>query len=94
VSSTRTARGKRRRRTTRASRSRGIPDFIHATGARALSTEFLDETIGDWQPLSRRLLTREDAREIVENLTGFFRVLNEWRIAEERRTRRAISTVD
>ncbi len=38
----------------------------------------LDETISFWQPLSPRTLTREDARQIRENLTGFFRVLSKW----------------
>ncbi len=44
----------------------------------------LDETIALWQPLSARRLTREDARQIVENLKGFFGVLREWE-AEKRK---------
>src|SRR5262249_3911880 len=36
--------------------------------------DFLDETIAVWQPLSERPLTREDAREITENVVGFFSV--------------------
>jgi hypothetical protein len=51
-----------------------------------------------WQPRAKRELTREDGREIIANVTGFFRVLREWaardrsargdsgRQAEERRT--------
>jgi hypothetical protein len=42
------------------------------------SKEFLEETIQVWQPLSEEKLTEEDAREIVENLTGFFSLLRQW----------------
>ena len=38
----------------------------------------LRQTIATWQPLSERELTLEDAREIVENLTGYFGVLLRW----------------
>jgi hypothetical protein len=48
-----------------------------------LSAQFLDETIAVFQPLSQRPLSREDAREIVQNITGFFQVLSEWHAAEE-----------
>jgi len=40
--------------------------------------DFIDETICVWQKRTARQLTREDGREIIENLTGFFRVLQEW----------------
>src|ERR1700686_2054959 len=55
-----------------------------AAGAAAGSSagDFLDETIAVWQPLSQRPLTREDAREITENMVGFFSVLREWAEAE------------
>lgn len=39
---------------------------------------FLDKTIAFWQPRTARTLTREDARQMVENVTGFFQVLAEW----------------
>jgi len=45
-------------------------------------SEFLDQTIAIWQPRATRPLTREDAREIIENVTGFFAVLQEWERAE------------
>jgi hypothetical protein len=38
----------------------------------------LDKTLTVWQPRSRRNLSREDAREIAENVTGFFSILHEW----------------
>lgn len=46
--------------------------------------DFLDETIAVWQPLTIRTLTREDAREIIENMTGFFTVLRELSEAKRR----------
>ncbi len=52
----------------------------------------LDEALEVFQPRAQRELTREDAREIYVNLTGFFRVLQEWDRAErERRARDADS---
>jgi hypothetical protein len=47
-----------------------------------VSSRFLDETMATWQPLSVRPLNREDAREIVSNVFGFFRILREWERAE------------
>ena len=35
-----------------------------------------------WQPRIGRDLTDEDARQIIHNVTGFFRVLAEWSRAE------------
>jgi len=51
-------------------------------GSSALPVSFLDETIKFWQPRSERTLTREDAREMIENMTGFFNILDEWYEAE------------
>lgn len=44
--------------------------------------DMIDEAVAFWQKRSKRKLSREDGREIVENLTGFFRVLQEWDRAE------------
>lgn len=46
---------------------------------------FLDETCAFWQPLSPRPLSREDARQINENLAGFFTVLAEWKRRRQQR---------
>ena len=35
-----------------------------------------------WQPRLGRDLSREDARQIIENVTGFFAILAEWSRAE------------
>ena len=59
------------------------PDPLHAPRKPEFSDELLDETTEIWQPLSPRTLTREDAREILENVTGFFRILIEWKKKED-----------
>jgi hypothetical protein len=38
----------------------------------------LEDTIRFWQPRTSRRLTQEDARQMVENVTGFFAVLQRW----------------
>jgi len=38
----------------------------------------IDQTIAVWEPRAGRKLSREDARQISENMTGFFRVLSDW----------------
>lgn len=40
--------------------------------------ELTEHTIAVWQPRLRRRLSHEDAREIAENITGFFTILAEW----------------
>ena len=40
--------------------------------------DFIDQTIAVWQRRTERKLTREDGREIIENITGFFTILQEW----------------
>ena len=42
-----------------------------------MNRDFLRKTIEVWQPLSEKRLTEEDAREIVENMTGLFSFLIE-----------------
>lgn len=43
------------------------------------SRQLIDETIEVWQPYYDRKLTDEDAREIIENVAGFFGALMGWR---------------
>jgi hypothetical protein len=38
----------------------------------------LEETLVFWQPQTSRRLNAEDARQIIENITGFFRQLDTW----------------
>ena len=48
----------------------------------ALKNDLIDRTLEVWQPRLGRDLTREDARQIAENIVGFVEILNEWRIEE------------
>ncbi len=43
----------------------------------------IDRTRQVWQSRLGRDLSREDARQIAENITGFFAILAEWSRAEE-----------
>ena len=38
----------------------------------------LKKTVNTWQPRYQKKLTSEDARGIIENMTGFFNTLQEW----------------
>jgi hypothetical protein len=58
------------------------PESRSDQGHRSSDPAKLDETIEFWTPIARRDLTHEDARQIRENLTGFFRVLRRWDAAE------------
>jgi hypothetical protein len=42
------------------------------------SNNLIKQTYKVWQPRIRRDLTDEDARQIAENVTGFFAILAEW----------------
>jgi hypothetical protein len=48
----------------------------------AANDNLIDRTIELLQPRLPRELTREDARHIAENVTGFFSILAEWSKAE------------
>jgi hypothetical protein len=50
--------------------------------SRAANDNLIDQTIALWQSRLQRDLSREDARQIVENVTGFFNILTEWSRAE------------
>jgi hypothetical protein len=44
----------------------------------AANVNLIDRTRQVWQPRIRRNLTNDDARQISENVTGFFAILAEW----------------
>jgi hypothetical protein len=44
----------------------------------AANVDLIDRTRQVWQPRIGRNLTKEDARQISENITGFFAILSEW----------------
>jgi hypothetical protein len=48
----------------------------------AANDNLIDRTRQVWQSRIRRDLTDEDARQIAENVTGFFAILAEWSRAE------------
>jgi len=48
----------------------------------AANDNLINRTIGLWQSRGRRTLSHEDARQIVENVTGFFSILHKWSRAE------------
>ncbi len=48
----------------------------------AANDNLIDRTRKVWQPRLGRDLSREDARQIAENVTGFFSILAEWSRAE------------
>ena len=45
--------------------------------------QLIDHTLRVWQPKTARTLTLEDAREIIENVTGFVQILQEWQTADD-----------
>jgi hypothetical protein len=47
-----------------------------------LKDELIGRTHEVWQPRLGRDLSSEDARQIAENVTGFFAILAEWSRAE------------
>ena len=48
----------------------------------AANDNLIDRTLTVWKPRIGRDLSREDAREIAENVIGFFALLAEWSRAE------------
>jgi hypothetical protein len=46
-------------------------------------TRFIERTLDLWRPRSSSVLSTEDAREIAENVAGFFQILMEWQAAEQ-----------
>jgi hypothetical protein len=43
-----------------------------------LDHDFKQRTLDLWRPRTSRLLTEEDAREMADNVSGFFRLLAGW----------------
>ncbi len=57
-----------------------------AVRSRRTPRPWVDRTLEVWQPRASRPLTREDARQIAEHVTGFMRILLEWEAAERAST--------
>lgn len=60
---------------------------------RAVDDALLEKTIQLFQNRTGRTLSKEDAREMIENVTGFFRILGEWNRTEQE-LRRSDPTVE
>ena len=50
---------------------------------REVKNKSIERALDVWQPRYSWKLTCEDAREITENTTGFFRILLEWEVKEK-----------
>jgi hypothetical protein len=47
--------------------------------------DLVNHTVGVWQQRNARRLSPEDAREVINNVVGFFTLLSEWEAAEQNR---------
>ena len=50
-----------------------------------VDSEFLDQTLRVWQPLSDKPLDEEGARESIANISGFFDLLAKWEADDEKK---------
>jgi hypothetical protein len=48
------------------------------------SPELIEQTISVFESRTRRVISVEDARHAVENISGFFQVLQEWAGVEDK----------
>ena len=48
----------------------------------AVDDELIDRTLETWQPRVDHPLSRDDARQIIGNVSGFFSLLAEWAKAD------------
>ena len=48
------------------------------------SPKLIEQTIAVFKGRTGRKISKEDARQAVENISGFFRVLQEWEEAEDK----------
>ncbi|MCK9264498.1 MAG: hypothetical protein M0R18_11865 [Deltaproteobacteria bacterium] len=48
------------------------------------SPELIEQTVAVFASWTGRVISEEDARQAVENISGFFRVLQEWAEADDR----------
>lgn len=48
------------------------------------SSELIEQTISVFENRTGREISQEEARQAVENISGFFRVLQEWAEAESK----------
>ncbi|MDG4879220.1 hypothetical protein P9273_29515 [Mesorhizobium sp. WSM4935] len=56
----------------------GQLEAASSSRVRAVDDALLEKTVQLFEARTGRALTKEDARQIVENVSGFFRILAEW----------------
>ena len=49
------------------------------------SPELIEQTVSVFESRTGRVISDEDARQALENISGFFRVLQEWAEAEDKK---------
>lgn len=54
-------------------------------GMTKYSPDLIEQTITVFQKRTGRVISEEDARQAVENISGFFRVLQNWAEAEDKK---------
>jgi hypothetical protein len=54
------------------------PDATSSSAPTRITPELIEHTLRVWQPYSRRELGPDDAVEIIQNATGFFKLLSDW----------------
>jgi hypothetical protein len=62
-----------------------LPGLLHPPNENVAvrrGENLIDETAEFWEARSGQAINREDARQIVENVTGFFRLLQMWQAQE------------
>ena len=64
--------------------SRGQTVQSSVLQAQQAEPQLIDRTLEVFQHRTSKALNHEDARQIVENVTGFFTILMEWEAAERR----------
>jgi len=47
------------------------------------SRDIIDQTLSVWESRTPRTLSREDARQIIANMTAFLRILDQWAAERE-----------
>ena len=66
------------RRKAAAREAHGAPQCSAGKPSNPANDDLADQTIALWQPRVGRALSPEDARQIAENVRGFFKILAEW----------------
>lgn len=69
---------------------RGAGALSSVLPMREMKGQFIERTLKVWQPRTVKVLTAEQARQIAENATGFFKLLMQWEADEQDNNRRTL----